>query len=300
MERVKTLAVGGLTIAATTSPEGGVLRAFYEGYDRAFVLPNEKEEFAGFAACLALNEGSRGEALTRRYGPFAEVVLVAHDAALGAPVGGANFIAFPLGSQLALNLNYIYVVPEQRGRGHFAPLVRSVAEVARALLSAPDAAPLMFIEQNDPVRMSLADYARDTEHAGTDQLDRIRMWAKLGAKIVDYPYVQPALSASLSPDETLVYSVLNAPGSSLDACVLRDHLLRFFAISVLKGEPLESSAEALRQVEELSERCREQRPVALLDPAPVLARYKSAAEIERAPERACFRDLAAHAAGRAR
>src|SRR5271165_6314925 len=47
----------GLVIEASTSAEGGVLREFYSDYDKAFVLENEKEEFDGFAECLALNYG---------------------------------------------------------------------------------------------------------------------------------------------------------------------------------------------------------------------------------------------------
>jgi GNAT superfamily N-acetyltransferase len=292
VQGVKSVSAGGLMIEATTSPRGPVLQAFYAGYDQAFVLPNEKEELAGFAECLALNEAPAAEALSRRFGPFAEVVFVAREALRDATVGGANFIAYPLGSQLVLNLNYIFVLPERRRQGYFAPLVRSVAEVARAFFPEASGAPvLMFIEQNDPLRMSLSDYARDTEHSGTDQLDRIRIWAKLGAKVVDHAYVQPALSSRQGADDTLVYSVLNAPGAALDPCLLRDHLQRYFVISVLKGHALASSPEAQQQVDELSARCREGRPIELLDPAPILARYRSATQIKSESACATLRGL---------
>lgn len=43
----------GLTLATTDSGEGPVFEQFFEGYDRAFVLPDEKEDREGLATCLA-------------------------------------------------------------------------------------------------------------------------------------------------------------------------------------------------------------------------------------------------------
>ena len=37
----------GLRIAATDDPGSGIVETFYELYDRAFVLPNEKEPITG-------------------------------------------------------------------------------------------------------------------------------------------------------------------------------------------------------------------------------------------------------------
>lgn len=272
----------GLLVAATARPSSAVLPAFFAGYDRAFVLPNEKETLEGFAECLMLNEGQPYAALSTAYGAFRELVMVAHSPE-GDMIGGANFIVYPLASgPSCLNLNYIYVMPEQRRKGRFAPLVRAVRETALAQFPSPlDTAagqgsppeqPLIFIEQNDPLRMSPDEYERDTRYTGLDQVARIAIWAKLGARIVDFAYVQPALSESQAADFNLVYSVLGADGASLPACLLRDHLERFFAISVLKGRGLQSSPEAAAQVAEFTALCRRGERVRLLDPTVALQR----------------------------
>ncbi|HEX2732268.1 MAG TPA: hypothetical protein VHM70_11695 [Polyangiaceae bacterium] len=265
----------GLVVRVTLSSRSEIVTRFYEGYDRAFVLPNEKEELSGFIECLALNEGDAHQALVKRFGPFRELVLIAETSA-GDLIGGANFITFPLANgRLCSNLNYIYVQPQQRRRGYFSSLVAAVDEVARYVFAGQsDARPLVFIEQNDPVCMSREDYARDSERTGLDQIERIAIWAKLGARVVDFAYVQPALSENQEADRGLVYSVLGAGGSSLSACLLRDHLERFFAISVLKGRGLDTSSEAQAQIVELSQRCAAQQQIALLDPARALARLR--------------------------
>jgi hypothetical protein len=172
----------GLLIEATTDPHSPILETFYAGYDEAFVLPNEKEEYDGFVTCLALNSSEAYPRLVQRYGSFREVVLIVREPAGGEPVGGANFIAFPLDFErnvLSINLNYIFIGPGQRRRGHFKRLVASIGEAAAAFFE-PAAAhlpQLVFVEQNDPIQMSPEDYARHP-HAGIDQMQRIRLWRR--------------------------------------------------------------------------------------------------------------------------
>jgi hypothetical protein len=269
----RALSDEGLVIEATVSPDSPILQTFYAGYDAAFVLPNEKEEHDGFAKCLALNFAEPYARLSRFYGAFREVVLVARDATSGAIVGGANFIAFPLlrrdGEVLSVNLNYVFTASEQRRRGHFKRLVAAIGDVAARFFEA-DAGRLprlVFIEQNDPVQMSRADYARDTQHSGIDQMTRIQLWTALGARIIDFPYVQPPLSAGQAPDATLIYAVLGADAPALDACLLHAHLLRFFGISVLKGEDPIANAIAGSQLAELAARCEHGTAIPLLTAA---------------------------------
>lgn len=275
------LSRSGLRVTSTMRADSPVFRRFFDGYDAAFVLPDEKEDEDGFAACLALNQGEAHARLVDRYGPFTEICLIADDAAAGAPAGGANLIAMPIGDTgvVTANLNYIFVDTAARGSGYFARLFDAVTEaVARLYPSAGP--PLIFIEQNDPFAMSAEAYAHDTRHTGLDQIDRLRIWAKRGAKVVDFPYAQPPLSAEQEADATLVYSVLGAGGDALEACVLEGHLRRFFGISVLKGAPLESQPEATRQIGELRRRCQAGGEVALFDPAPLLAALTSVADAE--------------------
>ena len=168
-----------------------------------------------------------------------------------------------------MNLNYIFIGAEFRGRGLFRRLLAAVRDLALGLVIAPgEAALLTFIEQNDPFRLSPEDYARDTAHSGLDQVSRLAIWQRLGAKILDYSYVQPALSAGQDSDDSLLYGVLGAEGDRLDACVLEAHLRRFFGIAVLKGRPIAGDPVASEQIAALGRACAEGRHIRLLDAAP--------------------------------
>jgi hypothetical protein len=282
-----TGSAAGLTYDASTSVDDAVLRQFFSAYDHAFVLPNEKEGLAGFAECLALNDGSAYNHLCRRYGPFREFIVVVRDAA-GNIVGGLNFITFPLddpdggGFSLSLNLNYIFVPPAYRRRGVLKTMMSELPILARALFEhtnpgdlPPDCAAqprrtvYTFIEQNDPYRMTAQDYALDTQATGLDQLARIALWARQGARIVDFPYIQPALTADQEPDHNLVYAVLGARTPTLHPILLRQHLERFFAISVLKGRDPAANAEARQQLARLAELAASGARIALLEIADI-------------------------------
>src|SRR3546814_17681827 len=93
-------------------------------------------------------------------------------------------------SDLTVNLNYIYVVPEARGRGNLERSVRAVAQAAGEVFARPSKDVVIFIEQNDPLRLAEADQLRDTVHSGMDQYDRLAIWGRRGARVVDFPYVR--------------------------------------------------------------------------------------------------------------
>jgi hypothetical protein len=282
--RLSLVSASGLVIEATTAADDGLLEEFYRDYDGAFVLENEKEGYDGFAECLGLNAGDQYANLVGRYGPFREFVAVVRDPATGARLGGANFIIFPVSGAtarelvLSINLNYVFVNTQLRRKGVFRQLMGDLPALAFRLFAQTNAADLpkvpprgsepqvyIFIEQNDPFRMSRENYDRDTELTGLDQVARIGLWSRLGARIVDFPYVQPPLSKDQDADDTLAYAVLGARDADLDACLLRSHLERFFGISVLKGADLSVEPTAAAQLSELAVRCKEKRRVPLLD-----------------------------------
>ena len=287
---LKVTGSAGLTYHASTSVDDGVFAQFFSAYDHAFVLPNEKEGPAGFAECLALNDGGGYNRLCRRYGPFREFIVVVRDA-VGTIVGGLNFITFPLDDpdagrfSLSLNLNYIFVLPAYRRRGVLKTMMSELPILALAFFghtnpgdldlpsdcaaSQPPPTLYTFIEQNDPYRMTEQDYRLDTQATGLDQLARIALWARQGARIVDFAYVQPALTADQEPDHNLVYAVLGARGSTLHPSLLRQHLERFFAISVLKGRDLAANAEARQQLARLAELATNGARIALLEIADI-------------------------------
>ena len=275
----------GLELRAAIDPADPLLEVFFAGYDQAFVLPSEKEEIDGFRDCLALNLPPAYQPLAARHGPFREFVAVAVDTTDAAEtvVGGANLFCYPLCMAtgvdlLAMNLNYIFVPPTQRRRGYFGRILRACEALARRAFVASDGAPdtaglplAMFLELNDPLRLDADDYARDTAHAGLDQLQRIAIWVRAGTRIINFPYVQPPLSATQAADRNLLLAVRGIDARQLSACLLREHLSRFFAISVLKGGDPAGNPEAHAQLRRLDELCGAGSGIPLLDARALIA-----------------------------
>ena len=188
----------------------------------------------------------------------------------GTLLGGANFLAtaippLPGHPSTAVALNYLFVDQSARGRGLSRLLLTTVAQLSARALSDRTGGPAIFIEQNDPLRMTEAEYAEDNARGGTDQVERLRLWQHLGARAVDFAYVQPALSADQDAEDALVYSVLSFSGPQLSARFLHDHLRSFFQISVLKGRDPTGDPTAAAQLEELSARADAGDMVDLLD-----------------------------------
>lgn len=265
-----------LILDTTDTADSPVFDQFYAGYTRAFVLPEEMEDEEGFRACLDLNHGEAYRALEGRFGPFREICLTARDPEDGSLVGGANLIAMPGRdgdvSVVTANLNYIYVDSGQRGRGRLRALISAISNHVAGLFGTEGARPLVFIEQNDPIAMDDEAYGRDTHFTGMDQFDRLRVWTRAGALMVDMDYVQPPLSPEHPPVDTLILSVLGAgERRTLPASLVRDHLARFFGISVLKGQPLDDNETASRQLAALDAMERAGQAVRLIDLVPVLA-----------------------------
>lgn len=269
----------GLVLEATTDPDSPVLERFYQAYDRAFVLPHEKEDLAGFRACLTLNSGADFDRVSARHRPFREVVLVLSEPD-GALIGGANFIAVGHDGVVTVNLNYIFIERTFRTRGKLRALMAAVFSQSRQIFDlVGEPGVLVFIEQNDPMRLSPEDYALDNAHSGLDQHDRLRIWQRLGARLIDFDYVQPALSAEQAPDESLVLGVLGAGTDRISSCLFADHLSSFFGISVLKGREIASDACALRQIDTLQTLCHNGGELNLLDYP-----YNTAGDLTLLPE----------------
>ena len=274
----------GLELRASVEPDGPLLDSFFAEYDRAFVLPNEKEEIEGFRECLALNLPPAYESLAARHGPFREFVAVAVENSEGSEtlVGGASLICYPLRSEtgspvLAMNLNYLFVLPKQRRRGNLGRILHACGLLARRAFLPQGDAPtldiiplLIFMELNDPLKLDPTEYVLDTTHSGVDQLKRIGIWAKAGARIIDFPYIQPALSLAQAPERNLLLAVWGTTETELSACLLRDHMATFFAISVLKGGDLSQSPDAQEQLNLLDNICQSGTRLALMDPTPYL------------------------------
>lgn len=283
---------GGVVVRASSDPASPILPRFFDGYDRAFVLPDEREELEGFRKCLALNLTHR-----RAYGrTHCELVAVLEDEG-GGLLGGVNFLATAIDRDgappAAVALNYVYVEEASRGRGLLRQALSAVNALALASLGLDPGgpAPAIFVEQNDPLRLTPEEYARDTAHSRLDQVDRLAIWARVGARVIDFPYVQPALSAEQNADDGLIYAAIDYPGEAVDAGLFHDHLESFFGISVLKGEAETHGGEASRQVAALSDRST---PLPLLPMEPGLDWLRAGRPTRGLDS---FRDLAKAAGG---
>lgn len=259
--------IDGVLIEGDDRPDSALLAPFFEGYDRAFVLPDEKETLEGFRACLALND----MAFPFAAWPMRELVLVARDGPDAPRLGGANLFASLIAGRVAVALNYVYVDAGHRGRGLLRLMIDATVAAARAYLGAPGAPVTLFIEQNDPLRMSRESYAEDSAYSGLDQIDRLGIWGRAGARLVDIDYVQPALSAGQAEDHSLAYAALRHDGDFVAGPFLAAHLTGFFGISVLKGRDPAAVPTARRQIESAAARER----VALLPLLPLAGRLKA-------------------------
>ncbi len=259
---------GGVIAHYITRADDPHLTRFYGAYDAAFVLPDEKEDLEGFRACLALNEGEAYERLSALYGPYREMVILLTEGANGPVLGAANFIAFAGdGSDPTISLSYIFVDAGQRRRGLFGMLMHLVREEAAEAFAWPEGnvpSPLIFIEMNNPVKMSPEDYALDSQHAGLDQVDRLKIWERRGARLVAIDYRQPPLSDDQGSEDELLLGVLGTGGAeTLSACHVLAHMRRFFGVTVLKGRDLATSPVAADQLRALEAACAQEGRVAL-------------------------------------
>lgn len=264
-----------LSLELTDTAHGPVFDRFFKGYEQAFTLPDETEDREGFGVCLDLNHGPAYARLARDFGRFRELCVVASDKRSEEVIGGANFIALAPVSHdapITANLNYLYVCPSARGRGALRVFVQALSDLIGSMFGTESPHGVaIFIEQNDPFRMTREAYEKDSAHSGMDQFARLGIWARVGALVVDFPYVQPPLSEDQKADETLVYSVLGMTGLTLDPAVLRHHLAGFFGISVLKGEACDRAPEVAAQLTALDAMVARGEPVRLLDPRLFLA-----------------------------
>jgi GNAT superfamily N-acetyltransferase len=226
-----------------------------------------------------LNLGEAYKQLSARYGPYREYILVAYDKA-DEVIGGANFICLTLpelpghaSPVISINLNYVFVLPAHRGKGYLRPILKACSHLALRTFPPLSIEPglreqaIFFFEQNDPVRMSVEEYESDSTQSGLDQIQRIAIWARVGARIIDFPYVQPALSVGQKADHNLLLCVMGEGiGAYLDPCLLKSHLERFFQISVLKNKTdVHSDRDASLQITALTERCQHASKLRLAD-----------------------------------
>jgi GNAT superfamily N-acetyltransferase len=152
-----------------------LFRAFYfDVYVREFPDENERESLDNMLEYLHKKQAGW-------YGANNYHILVA--VAGGRPVGCA--IADYLAEPNAGVIEFLAVVAEARGRGYGQALHRGIERLLVA--DAGNALDYIVAEMNDPFRTNPAS-------DNMDPFQRAMIWHRWGYRVIDFAYVQPALS----------------------------------------------------------------------------------------------------------
>jgi hypothetical protein len=231
-----------VTFEEVESSTAASFRHLYEIYEAAFPLEDEREPVGAFDAILALNIDRR---IQMAYGPYREIVAAIRWWSGGPIIGGHVFgmttspahIAF--GVPASVQGIYTFLHPDCRG---MVP-IKWVADYSRKLASSVfgaggtehDRAPTIFLEVNNPLKMSEQEIEIDTLHSGVDPFRRYMFWLRNGFTPLAFPYVQPRLRTDADPVRYLDLFCSNDASQGVPADMLLSHLHAFISISVLKN-----------------------------------------------------------------
>ena len=172
-------------VEIAASREGrATLKSFYRDlYVVEFPDPDERESLANIERYLALK--ARSWYGSNNY----HVLIMERD---GQPIGGSvsDYLAAPNAGVI----EFLFTRGTDRARGYGSALldatVRTLARDAEAGAGKPLAA--VISEMNDP-------FCRPCTPDNMDPFERGVVWGQWGFSILDFPYVQPALSRGQSP-----------------------------------------------------------------------------------------------------
>jgi hypothetical protein len=239
------------------------LHDFYALYARVFTLEEEREPLEGLQTVLRLNDDAE---LQSSFGPFREVIVLILEQGRPEPIGATNLILFAYpdtldGYQGSAHLNFICVDEERRGAAVagllLADLDARAIGFARRHSTNDQSGVFITIEQNDPKRMTAKELRQDARAALIDPYDRLEWWRRCGYRKLDFVYRQPPLSPKHRACEYLDLYIrnlkMNRRGpTALPSDVLREHLRRYFFVSVGKFEiDMSGNAQWLQQEREL-------------------------------------------------
>jgi hypothetical protein len=208
---------------------------------------DELEDIEGFVRLMLRNTNS---ALQKKYTGFKEKLILIRDKATGNIMGGSNFGIY-LGDNPARNNvvtaqdSYVFVAPDYRRigiAGALSALRFNEARIFAAQCGFDTCDVIAFSEQNSPLKMSAADYARDSAMA-IDPVERLKAWRKVGCLRADFTYIQPALGEGQDAVEMLdLHAHIEEPlrskyaAEGLSADIIKEHLRMFMEVSCLKEE----------------------------------------------------------------
>ena len=178
-------------------------RDFRPIYIEAFPTPSEREDETTWLPWL-----DRDDPPPQPWFDLSLALAPESDSVLGAPV-----YEYYRGRNARLS-TYLLVRRERRGRGIGRTLAEHMHTRMRAMARASGAdAPICYAEAQDPDLL-------DAEHRASAR-ERLAIYARLGARRLDIPYVQPALAPGKVPARHLTLLAFGVPEVLGAAPVLR-------------------------------------------------------------------------------
>jgi hypothetical protein len=215
------------------------LTKFYTNYVENFPIPAERESFDGFARLLADRARADG---------YVEVAYNACCPLTGRYLMGFDFTIQP--TSRTAHLIYCFLAPYARGLGFSKVLLSEIMRLSNLhMLNYPSLYPgdvIITFEKNILQEMSLPEILldscgidideppvanQDLSRSGIDQSVRDLIWDSLGAKIIDYNYIQSSLDGIVKIDveeqRRLVVRFLNTdPGMTTRENEIAERALR--------------------------------------------------------------------------
>ena len=215
--------------------------AVYNLYRSIFPDENEAEDLEGLRAQDALEGNAE---LVSRYGRFRQFWMVLYEG--GKPKSGVNFQVFRIPEHKATTIHicYIFTAKDSRGKGYASELLERIDSLG---------ADAVFIEVDDPKKMPEEVMEESIRCSGITPKKRLSWWKHRGYVPLDFPYVQPPLSADKQPADWMLLAVKTRKKKLLNE-LLSAHLRRFFYLAVLKNrtpedKPVEEYLTTIKNVQ---------------------------------------------------
>lgn len=254
------LVAGDLEILATSRADGPVFDAFVREYEAHYPDDGHKETPEGWIKLMGLRQSARGQALRAQFGDFVEVVALVRQRTEnagepGALIGGLNVSLFQFGSEQVRNSgsgNYLFSLPQWRGHGYGAGLIALLAFLGRQVFA------------REGSRKSSVDVITAEVH---DYFGSVEKTYRGEAKVLDLPYTPPQLPAQRAEAEHPLTLLLFFEGrETVDPCLLKQHLERFFVITYQKGEDIANDSPARHMLDQLEQLCRQKGTLPTISP----------------------------------
>ena len=193
-------------------PDPALLHRFYEDVLLQSFSPEELDDVD------TMERGLRGDGETK----VLATVALGHDK---APVGG--IVGDLYSDERVLLLSYLAVLPDMRGRGTGSELIRHALGSWRARHECD----LVVAEVHDPRAWQ--------DIAGEDAESRLRFFGRAGARVLDVPFVQPALRLGADRVAGFLLLVMDAEAAKkeISSALVAHFVERYYQVAESATEP---------------------------------------------------------------